>query len=152
MYMSDFKALKQKKLIRTAAVILLLLTAVTVWWLIPVRPLHGCEPEEITRITVTGFPGAGTVTLDAEETLRAAENLYQCKAKRAGISFGRMGWVYQLHIFKGDSLVRTFSVIGSDRARDSMFFYKPASCGSASAGRNPSESAPIISAISCTVW
>ena len=125
--MADLKALKQKKLIRTAAVILLLLIAVTVWWLIPVRPLRGCEPEEITRITATGFPGAGTVTLNAEETLRVAENLYQCKAKRAGISFGRMGWVYQLHIFKGDRLVRTFSVIDSDWARDSMFFYEPAS-------------------------
>jgi len=126
MNISENKPVNKKKLIRTAAVILLLLTAAAVWWLIPVRPLRGYEPKDITRIEIEGFPEVGTVTLNEEETRIIAENLYECKAQRAGISYGRMGYVYKLHIFAGDKWIRTFSVITGDRGRDSLFFYAPA--------------------------
>ena len=115
----------RKKRIVPAVIILILLIVGTVWWFLPVQILNGCKPEEITRIDVEGFPEAGTVTLDEEETRIIAENMYECGAKHAGISFTRMGYVYKLHFYKGEEAVASFSVITDDWGRNPVFFYRP---------------------------
>lgn len=123
--MGQNKTGNRKKRIISAAVFLILLAVGTVWWFLPVRILRGCRPEDITRIDVEGFPVVGTVTLDEEETRIIAENMYECGAKHAGISFGAMGYVFKLHFYKGEEAVSSFSVIKEDWGRSPLFWFRP---------------------------
>lgn len=123
--MQTGKLASKKKLITAAAVIVLLGAAFAAVRFIPLRLLKGRQPQDITRIDVIGFTGAGLVTLDETETRLVAENLYECGAVRTKISFGRMGYVYQLSLYEGDRQIRTFSVIDDGWGRDSLFFYEP---------------------------
>ena len=116
---------KQKKRIIRAAVFPAIAALVTVWWLMPIRILKGYRPEDITRIDIEGIPGGMLSVTDETEVRTVAENLYTCGAVRRGISFGRMGSVYNLYLYAGDTCVRKFCVIDTATARDSVFFYKP---------------------------
>lgn len=116
---------KQKKRIIRAAVFPVIAALVTVWWLMPIRILKGYRPEDITRIDIEGIPGGMLSVTDETEVRTVAENLYTCGAVRRGISFGRMGSVYNLYLYAGDTCVRKFCVIDTATARDSVFFYKP---------------------------
>ena len=116
---------KQKKRIIRAAVFLLIAALIAVWWLMPIRILKGYRPEDITRIDIEGIPGGMLSVTDETEVQTIAENLYTCGAVRRGISFGRMGSVYNLYLYAGDTCVRKFCVIDTATARDSVFFYKP---------------------------
>ncbi len=116
---------QHKKRIFRAAVFPVIAALVTVWWLMPIRILKGYRPEDITRIDIEGIPG-GMLSVTGETEVRTvAENLYTCGAVRRGISFGRMGSVYNLYLYAGDTCVRKFCVIDTATARDSVFFYKP---------------------------
>lgn len=113
----------EKKHIKIAAVIILLTLACTGFWFMPVKPLKSAAPDEITSIRIDR-PGMENIT-DPEIVRTIAENLYSCGAKRSGISFGRMGSVYDIYLYKGDTCVSRFSLCADDLARDSVFFYSP---------------------------
>ena len=116
---------QHKKRIIRAAVFPAIAALVIVWWLMPIRILKGYQPEDIKRIDIEGIPG-GMLSVTGETEVRTiAENLYTCGAVRRGISFGRMGSVYNLYLYAGDTCVRKFCVIDTATARDSVFFYKP---------------------------
>lgn len=114
---------QQKKRSFRAAVFPVIAALVTLWWLMPIRILKGYQPEDITRIDVES---AVSFSVTNKREIRSiAENLYTCGAVRRGISFGRMGSVYNLYLYAGDTCVRKFCVIDTATARDSVFFYKP---------------------------
>lgn len=115
---------QHKKRIIRAAVFPAIAALVIVWWLMPIRILKGYRPEDITRIDIEGIPGGMLSVTDETEVRTIAENLYTCGAVKDGISFGRMGSVYNLYLYAGDTCVRKFCVIDTATARDSMFFYK----------------------------
>lgn len=116
---------QHKKRIFRAAAFPAITALVIVWWLMPIRILKGYRPENITRIDIEGIPGGMLSVTNETEVRTIAENLYTCGAVRRGISFGRMGSVYNLYLYAGDTCVRKFCVIDTATARDSVFFYKP---------------------------
>lgn len=116
---------KQKKRIIRAAVFPVIAALIAVWWLMPIRILKGYRPEDITKIEIDGISNR-RVTLTDETVVRTiADNLYTCGAVKSGISYGRMGTVYDMFLYVGDKCIRRFCVIDTATARDSVFFYKP---------------------------
>ncbi len=118
---------KSKKRLIRAAVLLVIAVLIAVWWLMPIRILKGYRPEDITKIEIDGISNR-RVTLTDETVVRTiADNLYTCGAVKSGISYGRMGTVYDMFLYAGDKCIRSFSINSNDSARDSVFFYKPKS-------------------------
>lgn len=116
---------KQKKRIIRAAVLLVIAVLIAVWWLMPIRILKGYRPEDITKIEIDGISNR-RVTLTDETVVRTiADNLYTCGAVKSGISYARMGTVYDMFLYAGDKCIRRFCVIDTEYARDGVFFYKP---------------------------
>ena len=114
----------KKKTVKISAVIILLAAVCICCWFIPVKPLKGAVPGEITKISVRGRPELENIT-DPEIVRTIAENIYSCGAKRCGISFGRMGYAYIVEFYKGDEFISSFSLCSNDTARDNKFFFCP---------------------------
>ena len=114
----------EKKAVKIGAVIILLTVICTGFWLMPVKPLRGCTPDEITKISIEGKLGLENIT-DPEIVRTIAENIDSCGAKRSGISFSRRGYACVIYCYKGDECISSFSLCGKETARDSFFFYKP---------------------------
>lgn len=115
-----------KVIVIVVAVVLVLFTAVSIWWDIPVGFLNGVEAQKIAYIEVRdGNNGKTFQITEAEDIAFIVDNIQGRHFYKSAISFGYIGTWFNLKFYDGKGkCVEQLTLNFYDTLRRDPFFYQ----------------------------
>lgn len=117
----------KKKLVISGVAILSLLVLAAVCYSMPKTFGKNIDPSEVDHINVfDGNTGVAFLIEDPQDIQYIVENVQSHPMKRAGLSWGKMGYGFQISCVdgRGQAILPAFLLNGEDAIRKDPFLYR----------------------------